>query len=368
MIRLGGAALLVGACLGAWLWFTAPPSAALAGLAALAAEAQSDADGILVIGDPARSARWLARHPQALAPLAAAAPEAVPALRRLEPAARVLATRARADLLLWWRRDDAALAAVVDEDVSRSLVPLAAAGSLHYRIQSGGTGPRLVMFATAGGLLDARGVRSIPGSEGTAMALARVGDRWWLVTAGRNSLRCTTGRPPALADPGERFTAAFTDLRRHVPGAARFGVERRLPVVLSVDPQGWSLAFPDIDVPDHLAKILGASRTPHGGTAPGPRPLRGSFGEAWLDTRRGLALGSSAERLSEPVETPVRDTGAVRGAEMARLLDAAAQHLEWAPGVAGDAAALSTAARLLAGLRLAVWDVGTEGGHVRLEW
>jgi hypothetical protein len=352
-----------------WWWFTAPPHAALTDLAALAAEAQADADGILIVGDPARAGRWLARHPQAMLPLAFAAPETVPASERIAPAARVLAGRSRSGLILWWRDGDIALAARVDERIVASLVPLAASGALNLtHEETHAAGQRLVILATGPGLLDARGGPAPAVGTGKGAALCRIGDRWWRVTATRSVLQCASGEPPRCADLGERSEATFSDLRRNLPAVAAFGAGRPLSLILAADPHGWALALPGLTLPSHMTRLLSAGGDTAATGASGPRRWEGALGEVWVDSRHGLALGSSPERVGEVAGRPISDAGAIRAGEVSRLVESAASRLDRVPGLAREVSALRAFSRSLSGLRSARWHVGAEGGHVRLEW
>ncbi len=371
VFRIGSTALLLCACAAVWLWwFTAPPRAAMAELATLTAEAQPDVDGILAIGDPARSARWLARHPQALLPLAFAAPEIAPALRRLAPAARFLAGRSTSGVVLWWRGGEVALAAPVDEELLRSqaLAPLAAAFGLHYAHATSSEGRGLVFFTTGPGLLDARGRPAPPAADGPAMAICRIGGRWWRVTATRNALQGTTGEPPQPSSPGERSVATFSDLRRHLPALAAFGADRPLALAVAMNPGGWALALPGMTLPSHMTRLLGVGAESPAGSAPGSRRWDGALGEVWVDSRHGLALGSSPERLDEVAGQPIRDAGAIRAAEVSQLVESAARRLDHLPGLGREVSELRAFSRSISGLRSARWDVGKKGGHVRLEW
>ncbi|MEW6336884.1 MAG: hypothetical protein ACOY3Y_12435 [Acidobacteriota bacterium] len=371
VIRLGGAALFLCACAAAWWWwFTAPPRSATADLAALAAEAQPDADGILVVGEPARARRWLARHPQALLPLALAAPQIAPALRRLAPAAEIVARRAEAGIVLWWRGGDVALASPVDEKQLRSLslAPLAAAFGLHYAHATTSEGGGLVFVTTGPGLLDGRGRPALPPDDGLAVAICRIKGTWWRASATRDDLRCTAGAPPALPSLGARSRAVFSDLRRHLPAVAALGGDRPLALAVAMDARGWALRLPGVAIPSHIETLLKAGTTSPDGGAPGPRRWQGFLGDVWVDPRGGLALGTSPERLAEIAGLPVGDTGAVRPAEVAGFAESAAHRLEEIPGLGREASALRAFSRSLAGLTGARWDIGAENGHVHLEW
>src|SRR5271157_5248758 len=82
----------------AWRWWTAPPATDGTAMAAAAALAPDDADGILVLAEPTRAARWLLQHPQTLGLLPIAAPAAYRAIATLQPAVRAVAEEAQGPL------------------------------------------------------------------------------------------------------------------------------------------------------------------------------------------------------------------------------------------------------------------------------
>ncbi len=353
----------------AWRWWTAPPLADAGALADAATVAPADADGVLVIAEPARAARWLARRPQALALVLLAAPGADDGMARLRGALAALAREAGGPLTVWWRGRDVAVGGRVSAGAAKDLARLAALTGLPARATPAGSGEVVVAIATAPAILEgARGPRPSLAAGRFAAAARRAG-RWWLASAGRDRLEVTSGAAPELpaADDGAEVVTA--DVAALVGPAASAFAGAHVPARLLLDRGAWALELPGTPASETLARLLSV-----GGDDPAPAPAgarrwRGVLGEVWARTGGGLALASTPDmlaRLSAP--PPPGELGRLRGPEVAALCVRAAGALGPLPWMAERAAALRRAAPLVAPLRLARWRLVPDGGRIVLEW
>ncbi|TAM47238.1 MAG: hypothetical protein EPN53_12110 [Acidobacteria bacterium] len=351
----------------AWRWWTAPPRARAATLAAAAAAVPAQADGLVAIAEPDRALRWLVRRPQALGLLALAAPDAHAALPRMRAILAALARDARGPLTLWWRGPDVAVAASVDPAAGRSLAELAAIEGVPLRSTPDGGGVTIAA-ASAAALLDGGpGTGPEDGPRRELAALARHGTRWWQLEAGRDRLELVSGVPPELPRATGPSVLTTSDLAAL---AAMAGSGAGLPHAaarLAVAGHDWALGLPATVPSAQLQRILSLG----GDTAAdaGAHHWRGLLGDLWSAPPPGFAVASSPEMLAAVAGAPpAGEAGAVRGADLAAACERAADALERVPWLASRAAALRRAAPLAAGVRLARWRVTPAGGRIVLEW
>jgi hypothetical protein len=358
-------ALAVAAVLG-WLRWTTPPAEEAGRLAAVAAAVPADADGLLVLAQPVRAARWLGTHPQALALLTVAAPHAGSALPRMRGWIAALAGQAAGPLVIWWRGREMGAAGEVGAVSTRALGRLAAMEGLPLRTRDGGT----VAAASDPSLLDQASTTRVPRlASGELSALARSGGRWWLLRAGRSRLDLLSGTPPELpgsADPG---TVSTSDLAALAAAANPPGWLPHAPAVVVAEASGWALALPDTTLPREVQRLLHL-----GGDAPAPVPegarhWRGPLGDLWVLPGPGVAIASRPELLPRLRRNGLTgESGLVRGPDLARFCARLAEAADGVPGGAALAQALSRAAPVLAAVRMARWSLRPEGGRILLEW
>ena len=91
-----------------------------------AVSAPASADGAVALAKPARAARWLTSHPQALVLLKLAAPTANKTLPRIRGFLVALASEARGPFCVWWRGAELAVGAEVVAEPAKALRQLAA--------------------------------------------------------------------------------------------------------------------------------------------------------------------------------------------------------------------------------------------------
>ncbi len=368
------AVLLVLAALGgvvaslAWRWWTGPPSARSETLAAAAAAVPARADGLVVIAEPNRALRWLARRPQALALLALAAPEADAALPRMRSLLAALAGDAVGPMAVWWRGPDFAAAAPVAATAARTIGDIAAIEGVPLRTAPGGAGDVTVMTASAATLLDGGGgAGPRDGAPAELAALGRSGARWWRVGAGRDRLDLVSGVLPELPQAGEASVLTTGDVAAL---AALLGSANDLPHVparLAFAGNDWALALPSTTPSAQFQRLLSL-----GGETPGPagsRRWRGVLGDLWVAPPPGFAVASRPAMLAAVAGGPPGgETGAVRGADLAAACAAVADALDRVPWLVARAAALRRAAPLAASVRTARWAITPTGGRILLEW
>ncbi|HQT94426.1 MAG TPA: hypothetical protein PK435_07335 [Thermoanaerobaculaceae bacterium] len=351
----------------AWRWWTAPPRARAETLAAAAAAVPAQADGLVVIAEPDRALRWLARRPQALALLALAAPEADAALPQMRALLAALARDARGPLAVWWRGPDVAAAAPVGAAAARAIGDLAAIEGVPLRATPG-AGDVTVATASAAALLDGGGG---PGPrDGTPpelAALARRGARWWRVEAGRNRLELVSGVPPELLPAAGPSVVTTDDLAAL---AALLGSGNGLPHVparLAIAGDDWALALPATTLSPQVQRLLSLAGDAPAGA--GVRLWRGVLGDLWVAPPPDFAVASRPELLAAVAGAPpAGEAGAVRGADLATACVRVADALEGVPWLGARVATLRRAAPLAASLRLARWRITPAGGRILLEW
>ncbi len=359
-----------GAAAGAgYLWWTAPPAADETALAAALALAPA-ADGRVALAQPRRAARWLLRHPQALALLAAAAPAARPALPRLQPLLASLVGKARGPLVVWWTAGDLAVATRLRPGAIRAVTVLAASRGL--ACESDGD---VVRVATAAALLVPRqATPPPPGGTVRLAALADVGGHRWRLTAGRERLTAVSGAEIDLPDePGlsRAETRDATPLGRMlglpegtVPSGARavFGAG-----------SGWAVAVSGARLPGFVRDVI---RLPPPGGAPADaagepaaRHWQGLLGDVWVrgDGDR-LTIATSEALLAQVAPPPALEQGRVTGRDLVWLADELATALARLPLLDREARAVRAVGAQVAGLGAARWRVSEKGARIELEW
>ncbi len=351
----------------AWRWWTAPPRAPYAVLAAALAVAPGHADGALALAQPGRWVRWLASHPQALAPLRIAAPSAEKSLARLRGVLVALAREARGPVTVWWSGGELAAGAAVGGGTARALQRLAAIEGLPFAADAAPAGT-LVTIASAPSLL-ARGSAPAAGGSGALGALARVRGRLWRVEVARTSLELLSGAPPALPAADGTDLLATTDLAALAAPLTSAAWVPRAPAIVSFDSEGWAVSLPATDLPREVERVLSFGGTA-AATPTGVARWRGLLGELWVRQGRGTAVASRPDLLAGlPEPAAAGESGRIRGPDLARVCRQIAAVCEHVPGGGGVAADLRRAANALVGVRLARWRLVAEGGgRILLEW
>jgi len=360
---------LVAAAVGlAWRWWTAPPRAPYAVLAAALAIAPEHADGALALAQPGRWVRWLASHPQALAPLRIAAPSADRSLARLRGVLVALAREARGPVTVWWSGGELAAGATVGGGAARALQRLAAIEGLPLSTGAA-PGGALVTIASASPLLT-RGSAPQPDGSGTLGALGRVRGRLWRVGVTRSSLELISGVPPALPRTDGTDLLATTDLAALAAPLTSAGWIPHAPAIVLFDPDGWAVSLPATELPREVERVLSFGGTAVAATPPGVARWRGLLGELWVRPGKGTAVASRPDLLAKlPVPAIAGESGSVGGPDLARACRRIAAACEHVPGGGGVAADLRRAAAALVGVRLARWRlVADGGGRIALEW
>ncbi len=353
-----------------WRWWTAPPRESEGTLAEALSIAPGNADGALALAQPARSARWLASHPQALALLKIAAPTADRSLPRLRGFLAALAREARGPVTLWWSGGELAAAATVGPGAARALQELAALEDFALQTRPQPPGAFVVTAATGRTLLAQQG--SPPphlDRLGALAALARLGPKIWWVVAGRSTLELASGNPPPLPQPTTVDTLATGDLAALVAAVSPVGWVPHAPARLLFGGGGWAVALPTTTLSPEIARLLSLGGDFPVGAPAGTHRWRGLLGDLWVRPGPGIAVASGPDLLAQmPSDLAAGESGIVRGPDLARLCGAIAQECQDIPGGGELAAGLRRAAPLLEAVRLARWRLLPEGGHILLEW
>jgi hypothetical protein len=369
-ILLATAGALAVAVVLVWRSWTSPPLEDAEELAAAVAAAPASADGAVALARPARAARWLTSHPQALVLLKLAAPTANKALPRIRGFLVALASEARGPFCVWWRGAELAVRAEVGPDPAKALQQLAALEGLAFRARPTAGGALSVAASSSSALLE----QGDPGPQprigpGMLTALARCGGRWWRVRAGRSTLELAAGDPLELPASTAIDLIATSDLAALVAAVAPLDWLPSAPALILFDRAGWGVALPTTAISRDLRRLL----TLGGDTAierpPGTRHWRGLLGDLWALPGPGVAVASRLDLLGKlPREGIVGETGAVHGADLARFLKRVADAADGFPGSVSYVAAMRRGAPLLESLRLARWHLLPLGGRILLEW
>ena len=352
---------------GTWRWWTAPPATAAATMAAAVALAPDDADGIIVLAEPGRAARWLVGHPQALGLLPVAAPAAYRTVAALQPVVRALAVAAQGPLVIWWKGDAAGLGAATDARAANGLRRIAELRGLAF---SGDDAS--VRIASAATLLgqDRRAQPPLLAALRLAV-LALVRGRWWEGEASRIALILRQGTAPALSAPTPTSQAKASD-------ASTLAAPAGLPVEPFHGPaclafaagRGWGLSLPTASWPSALRTALGG-RWPQAapGAVPGAERWTGLAGELFVLPRLGVTAASDAPMLASVGGCNGRsDEGCLDGKDLAWAADRVATLADRLAPLASRSRRLREAAPLLARLARVRWRFGAGGAVVLFEW
>ncbi|OFV79377.1 MAG: hypothetical protein A2Y78_15110 [Acidobacteria bacterium RBG_13_68_16] len=361
--------LAVAAVLG-WRWWTAPPREDSNVLAAALASTPADADGAVTLAQPARAARWLASHPQAAILLKLAAPAADRSLTRFRGFLLALASEARGPLSLWWRGAELAAGAEAEPRAASALQRLAALEGLPFDVYPAVGDAVTVRVGSAIELLGRGENDSVPGTErGRLAALARCGERWWRIQAGRSTLELVAGDPPNAPEPMSGGLVTTSDLAALVAAVEPAAWVPSVPACLIVDGGGWGVALPATALPRDVRRLLTLGGDVAAEAPPGARHWRGLLGDLWVRPEPGLAVASRPDLLDRlPREAITGESGVVRGVDLAHLLRRVAEVADGVPGGARYSAGLRRAAPVLEALRLVRWRLLPQGGRIELEW
>jgi hypothetical protein len=356
------AAALLAAGAGGWWWWTAPPRSSNEELQHALGLAPSTAHGVVAIAAPRRAARWLARHPQGLLLVGAAAGEAAGSLARLGRFAAPLVAAAQGPLVLWWRGTEAGAAVPVSPSARPALLELAARSSL-----AASSGPDWWAVATSPELLGPNEGALPPSTPGPpAFALARLGGRFWRVQASRKTLEASTEEvcslPPETPGTSTLLCAqagqalAWLGLGQVAVGPVRVAVN---------DAHQWAVAFPTLHLDGLARSLLGGTPTRAGAVD----MWRGVLGTVWVQEGEGMAIASSPELLASlPSAGVAVSEGVVHGGHAAWLLGRVAHTVEHIPTLKAQAPLLARAAELAGGVRVVRLRLEEQRGHVFLAW
>ncbi|MFI5167924.1 MAG: hypothetical protein ACHQQS_15040 [Thermoanaerobaculales bacterium] len=360
-------ALTALAVLAAWRWWTAPPTAAGAAMATAATIAPDDAEGILVLAQPHRTARWLVQHPQALGLLPIAAPSAYRGLMTLQPALRAVAEEAHGPLVVWWRGDAVAVAALSPERALAVLQRLAELRGLSFASDSS-----VARLATTPALLD-RGRRASPPQPTASRlaVLARVNGHWWEGEATRATLLLRRGvaPEPPPAEPASRVEAAdastlgaalsLSTERVHGPVCLTFSAER-----------GWGVALAGAGWPSALRTALGGRwPQPVPGAVPGAERWQGLFGTLFVLPRGGVTVASDLPQLAAVAACDANhEEGCLHGADLAWAATRIAAFADEIRLLGPQVGRWRESAPLLAALTQVRWRLADAGAVILLEW
>ncbi len=359
---LACAAILLAAAAAVAFWWMALPRDTAAALVRALELAPADAEGAVAIAAPRRTARWLARRPQALLLALAANPKLRDTIPPLRPLALPFVAAARGPLVVFWAGGEAGAVARVSSGARRALVELAGRSNLDVS-----AGPDWCAVATSPQLLPA-GPTPFPlaAPPGTHTALARIGDRLWVVRAGGRTLEAASGAAPALAigTPGTS-TLVLADARilslwLGLPS----GTLGPLRAVMD-DSHQWAVALPALHL-EGLVRTLVGGPPERVATA---TPWKGLLGTIWVAEAEGTALASTAavlDRLPHGGSGTVQ--GVVHGRHAAWLARRAAAVAGRVPGMPAREEELHRAAALAEGLETLSFRLERDGGRLLLSW
>ncbi len=363
---LGLAAVGVGAA--AWWWWTAPPSGLATDLAIAANWAPADAEGVVVVAQPPRFARWLSRH-RAVGVLAAAViPAAFSNAPPLAPIAPSLARTAHGPLVAWWGASSTGLAARVASTDVAGLRHVAALRALGWRQE--GAARDLVRIAVFDGALGAEPTPPAlpsPPPSGFWSALARVHGRWWYVQLTRGDLMAQSGTPPALPECGEETRIVSCRLASLV-GRGALPAAAPLALIVAAD-GGWGIRIGAATARTPIETVVGAlgERRP----VPGDASLQrwtSPFGTLFLSAEPEFAVATRAQLLARlPTLSPASEWGCLRGKQIASALTGAAAILDRLPGMPSQRQ-VTLAADALRQVEACSWQIEPTGGRLALRW
>lgn len=360
-------ALIALAAWATWLWWTAPPTEAGAAMATAASIAPDDADGILVFAQPRRTARWLVRHPQALGLLPIAAPNAYRGLMTLQPALRAVAEEAHGPLVVWWRGDAVAVAALTPERALAALQRLA-----ELRGWSFAGDDSVARLATTPALLD-RGRRASPPQPTASRlaVLARVSGRWWEGGATRATLLLRRGvaPEPPPPEPASRVEAADASTLGATLGLQAEPIHGPVCLAFSAG-RGWGVALAAAGWPSALRTVLGGRwPQPVPSAVPGAERWQGLFGTLFVLPRRGVTVASDLPQLAAVAACDANhDEGCLRGTDLAWAATRIAAAADEIRLLGPQVGRWGESAPLLAALTQARWRFAAAGAVILLEW
>ncbi|MEP0775129.1 MAG: hypothetical protein HRF46_12280 [Acidobacteriota bacterium] len=364
---LAAAAVLVGVAAAGWWWWTAPPRGRGVDLAATAEAVPPDAEGVLVVAEAPRLARWLARHRAAAILALAVAADASSTLEPLRPVVTPLMRTARGPLAAWWGKSGSGLSASVSPaDVvgMRHLAALQGLGWAEEPIE--GDAVRVWIFRGAPPSRDVSSGYPRPPAEGSWSALAKVHGRWWGLRLARSSLEAESGAPPSLPECGGETIAVSSRLAQLLAGDTDPTV---LASALMVTPDGnWAARLggaPGNPI-ERTLRVL-AGRSPSAGDPP-VTSWQGPFGSFFLSRGPAPAIATDSALLERlPVPDPGAEWGCVGGKEAARALTGALPLLDRLPGLPSRAR-MAAVAESLHDIQRCAWSLEPTGGRLTLQW
>ncbi len=368
MLRRISFAVLLAASLGAllaWWWWSAPPVDKPATLVAAMRHVPASAEGAVVLGEPSRFARWIARHPVSMALLLVADPGAGSLSGRFRPLALATVRAASGPVVVWWQQRDLAVGVDLDEGSRRALSEVAATEGFAARPFGGGVA--IASMPTLFGDEGNAAPPDIPG--GHIAALAHVAGRWWWVRVRGSRLDAVTGTPPELPAPGGASRVETTDAGALLAPIGEFATRLAGPARFVVSGErGWGLALPSVTLGDTVRTLLSGSESGPGEPGRAER-WNGVVGTLWSLPGPGVTLATQRDLLPAlGGGPPAVEEGSVSGADAAwalRRLAAAAGHL---PFLDRRATELRTAAAAVEPVKRARWRIGPAGGRIELEW
>jgi hypothetical protein len=353
----------------AWRWWTAPPQGDAGTFTTAFATIPAGIDGAVAVPQPARAARWLAAHPQAVLLLRLAAPAADRSLPRLRRFIVALASESRGPLSLWWHGAELATGAEVEPGAARALQRLAGLEALPFRTRPSRGRTFAVAAASTPDLLGEGNGTRLSVEPGPLAALATCGGRWWRARAGRSVLELVTGDPPEVPPSTGPGLIVTSDLAALVAAAAPARWAPPAPACLLFDSTGWAAELPTTPVSREVRRLLTFGGDAAADAPPGAHHWRGLLGDLWALPGPGLAVASRPDLLATlPHGVIVGEVGMVRGGDLAGLLRRVLAAAERIPGSTPYVAGLQQALPVVEGLRLARWSVLPQGGRIVLEW
>lgn len=357
IIALGGAGL--------WGWWTALPRASSAELAATAAHAPADAAGVVVIAQPARFARWLARHRASLWLALLLPPGAHPAAEALRPLAASLLRAAQSPLLAWWGQNTAGLSVEVKPGEVAPLRHVAALTGVGWRAQPLASGRvRVWVSFPAAVVIPALPPPTFP--TGSSAALAYLDGHWWEVHLTRTGLTVRTGTPPELPHCDQDTVIVTPDLSTLLPAASL----PALPVAALISPAGeWGLRVGRDGMAEQLARWLRRlGGRPHAGGENAAVLWSTPLGRFYAAPGEPASLASCPELVAGlPDPKGGESWGCIHGSVLAHALSRAVPFLARLPGVAREDQ-LQSLAQALGEVRHCSWRYGPAGGHLAVKW
>jgi hypothetical protein len=348
-----------------WWWWSAPPAWPADRLAIAAAVASADADGIVILAEPRRAARWLALHRSALLPLALVDPGAVDAIEKHRATLQAVLAAARGPVVLWWLAEHVAFATEVDDGARAALDQLAALQSLASARRGGA-----YALATSSDALGPPANAAPIANHGSVSALACVRGRWWRVEARRDRLLAHSGVVPGLPERTGRSSIRTQDAGALLTPLDVSFLTARTPVCMLLGSAGaWGVRLPTSHLSADATGLLGLDRRQHPNGVSAPTRVTGVLGPLWLTEHPELAAASSRELLEAVLATACGDeAGILQSADVVSFGD----YLIGSPlaKLAGRRVAQRWRASrpLLVELESVRWRLNADGGVLVVEW